>query len=131
MLISIDEKNSQPIYQQLAGQIREQVSRGILKPGDELPSVRELSENLGINMHTARRAYLILRGQGIINLRLGRRARIASGKPFSPQGDVGNSIQMRLKELVSDALLTGISPDAFKDMVDKLLSSNEKTDQRE
>lgn len=121
MLISIDEKNNQPLYQQIAGQIREQVSKKILKPGDDLPSVRELSDSLDINLHTVRRAYLILRDQGIINLRLGRRAKIASGKPYSPRSDTKNNIQVRLKELITDALLNGITPDDFKDMVDKHL----------
>jgi len=121
MLISLDEKNSQPIYQQIAGQIREQVSREILKPGDELPSVRELSDSLDINLHTVRRAYLMLRDQGIINLRLGRRAKIASGKPYSPQTDNKKTIQVRLKELITDALLAGITPDDFRDMVDIIL----------
>jgi len=121
MLISLDEKNSQPIYQQITSQIREQVSREILKSGDELPSVRELSDSLGINMHTVRRAYLMLRDQGIINLRLGRRAKIASGKIYSPCADTKTSIQVRLKELITDALLTGITPDDFKNMVDKYL----------
>ena len=77
MLLTINEKDIRPIYIQLMGQIKEQVSNGTLGPGDELPSVRELANSLGINMHTARNAYLKLRDQGIINLRLGRKARIA------------------------------------------------------
>lgn len=77
MLLSINEKDSRPIYLQIIGQVKEQVSSGSLHPGDELPSVRELADSLGINMHTVRNAYLKLRDQGIINLRLGRKARIA------------------------------------------------------
>jgi GntR family transcriptional regulator len=60
MLIVIDEKDSQPIYQQIVSQVREQVRSGILNPGAELPSVRELADNLNINMHTVRSAYLKL-----------------------------------------------------------------------
>ena len=52
MLLSINEKDSRPIYLQIIGQIKEQVSNGTLKSGDELPSVRELANSLGINMHT-------------------------------------------------------------------------------
>jgi GntR family transcriptional regulator len=122
VLLSINEKDNRPIYQQLAGQIKEQVSRGLLEPGDELPSVRELSSSLGINMHTVRRAYLMLRDLGIIDLRLGRRARISREKPLHPlnTGTV-NEISMRLAELVTDALLAGISPDEFRKMVAKQL----------
>ena len=42
MLLSINENDGRPIYQQLAGRVREKVSKRILKPGDTLPSVREL-----------------------------------------------------------------------------------------
>lgn len=121
MLFSINENDSRPIYQQLAGQVREQVSKGILKAGDTLPSVRELSDSLGVNMHTVRRAYLLLRDQGIIDLRLGRKARISKRKPSNLTGDTMTEIQVRIKELVTDALLLGISPEDLANMVNKQL----------
>ena len=121
MLLSINENDSRPIYQQLAGQVREQVSKGILNPGDILPSVRELSDSLGVNMHTVRRAYLLLRDQGITDLRPGRKARISSKKLIPLTSDVMTEIQVRLEELVTDALLLGISPDDLVDMVKRQL----------
>jgi GntR family transcriptional regulator len=121
MLISINENDSRPIYQQLAGQVREHVSKGILKPGDTLPSVRELSDSLGVNLHTVRRAYLLLRDQGIIDLRLGRKARISRRKLTPLTSDAMNEIQVRLEELITDALLLGISPEDLANMVDRQL----------
>ena len=121
MLLSINENDNCPIYQQLARQVREQVSKEILKPGDKLPSVRELSESLGINMHTVRRAYLLLRDQGIIDLRLGRKARIASRNRAPVTNDAITEIQVRLEELVTDALLLGMSPEDLVDMVNRQL----------
>lgn len=125
MLISINEKDSRPIYLQIIGQIKEQVSNGSLKPGDELPSVRELADSLGINMHTVRSAYLKLRDQGIINLRLGRKARIAR-RQETFHAATGVDIGERLKELIVDALLSGLSPDNFRELVDRQL---EKTNE--
>jgi len=52
MWISIDTQNSRPIYLQIIYQIKQQIRQGTLKPGDELPSVRELAQILGVNMHT-------------------------------------------------------------------------------
>jgi GntR family transcriptional regulator len=121
MLLSINENDNRPIYQQLAGQVREQISKGILTPGDTLPSVRELSDSLGVNMHTVRRAYLLLRDQGIIDLRLGRKARIASRNRAPVTNDAINDIKVRLEELVTDALLLGISPEDLENMVNKHL----------
>jgi GntR family transcriptional regulator len=121
MLLSIDEKDSRPIYQQLISQIKEQVGKEILKPGDELPSVRELSDSLKINMHTARRAFLLLRDQGIIDMRLGRRARVSHKKPSTPLAKDRLHLQARLKELLTDALLLGLSPEEVKEMVSREL----------
>lgn len=121
MWISIDEKDNRPIYLQIINQVKYQVRRGVLKPGDELPSVRELAESLAINMHTVRSAYLKLRDQGIINLRLGRRARIARLRQPVHTPDMEADLQVRLEELVTDALLMGYSDDDLRDMLDRYL----------
>ena len=121
MLLSINEKDTRPIYLQIIGQVKEQVSSGSLQPGDELPSVRELADTLGINMHTVRNAYLKLRDQGIINLRLGRKARIARRPMTIHTAAAGVDITERLKELIIDALLAGLSPESFRELVNQQL----------
>ena len=126
MLISINEKDNRPIYLQIISQIKEQVSKGTVQPGDELPSVRELADSLGINMHTVRSAYLKLRDQGIINLRLGRRARIVHLQPASINTESTEDLKLRIKELITDALLAGLSPDDLHALIDQQLNK-EKT----
>ena len=117
MFLSIDENDTRPLYLQIIGQIREQVGKGTLQPGDELPSVRELANSLGINLHTVRSAYLKLREQGIITMRLGRRARIARIQPPVHTADIEADIGARLQELITDALLMGLTPDRFRKIV--------------
>jgi len=126
MWFSIDEHDSRPIYLQIIGQVREQVHNGTLQPGEELPSVRELADSLGINMHTARAAYLKLRDQGIINLRLGRRARIARARQPVNAAEAEADLQIRLRELVTDALLIGLSPDDFRSLVEQQLEQTKE-----
>lgn len=121
MSLSLDDKDPRPIYLQIINQIKEQVGNGSLRPGDELPSVRELADSLGINMHTVRSAYLKLREQDIINMRLGRRAKIARRQSLEPAADVVADIRARLKELVTDALLSGLTPDYFREIVNQQL----------
>ncbi len=123
MLLSIDDKDNRPIYIQIIGQIKEQIGDGTLKPGDELPSVRELADSLGINMHTVRSAYLKLRDQGIINLRLGRRARIARIRTPEPDAELMADIAARFKELITDALLMGMSADNLQKLVEQQLAN--------
>jgi GntR family transcriptional regulator len=108
MLISIDKNDPRPIYLQIVIQIKEQIRKGTLKTGDELPSVRELADNLDINMHTVRGAYIKLREQGIINLALGRRAMIAQLKQPENKRVVEAEITARLQEITTDALLMGL-----------------------
>lgn len=123
MLISINKEDARPLYLQIMIQIKEQIRQGGLKAGDELPSVRELAESLDINMHTIRSAYIKLQEQGIINLRLGRRARIASLKKPDNKRSIEAEITARLEELMTDALLLGLSPEEIQ----KLL--NQQTEQ--
>lgn len=122
MILTIDEKDSRPIYLQIIGQIKEQIGKGTLQPGDELPSVRELAESLGVNMHTVRSAYLKLRDQGIVNLRLGRRAKIARLKTPAQSAEAKADITVRLRELITDAFLMGMSPDNFMKLVEQQLA---------
>ena len=122
MLVSIDETDSRPIYSQLAAQIKEQIMSGALSPGDELPSVRELSTSLGVNLHTVHRAYQKLRDEGVIQLRLGRRAKVAALRK-TPAGreEVASRLNVRLNELITEAFHLGLSVDDFKRLVDGFL----------
>jgi GntR family transcriptional regulator len=126
MWLSIDEKDHRPLYLQIINQIKEQVNQGTLKPGDELPSVRELADSLGINLHTVRGAYLKLRDQGIINLRLGRRARIADFISATGNADTRAGLDQRIKEIITDAQLMGFSPDDIRDMMNRQLNKKKE-----
>jgi GntR family transcriptional regulator len=130
MWLSIDERDSRPIYLQIIQQVKEQVRSGALKPGDELPSVRELADSLNINLHTVRSAYLKLRDQGIINLHLGRRATVAKLPPPLDIAGIDDTrardLESRLQELVTDALLKGLSRDAIRKMLERQLKNDKE-----
>ena len=127
MLVSIDETDSRPIYSQLVAQIKEQIMSGALVPGEELPSVRELSASLGINLHTVHRAYQKLRDEGVIQLRLGRRAKVAALRK-TPAGreEVESRLSVRLNELITEAFHLGLSVDDFKHLMDGLLKARKQ-----
>jgi len=72
MNISIDLRSDIPIYLQIVEQVRQQIASGILKPGDQLPTVRALASDLRINFNTVSRAYHILDESGIISTQQGR-----------------------------------------------------------
>lgn len=68
MLLKIDFESDIPIYTQLRNQIVEGIALGHLREGDELPSVRQMAEDIGINMHTVNKSYNVLKQEGFIKL---------------------------------------------------------------
>ena len=56
-MIHLDHRDGRPIYAQIIGRIKEQISAGALEPGEKLPSVRELAAELAINPNTIARSY--------------------------------------------------------------------------
>ena len=67
IMINLDYQNRSPIYEQIVTTIENYVALGILKPKEQIPSIRELASNLGINPNTVKKAYDILETKKIIN----------------------------------------------------------------
>ena len=68
MLIRIDFASEEALYMQLYNQIIYGIANAQLLPGDVLPSVRDLAEEIGINMHTVNKAYSVLRDEGFVHV---------------------------------------------------------------
>ena len=66
MLISLDYQSRTPIYEQIVLEIERFVALGILKPEEQIPPIRELATELGINPNTVKKAYSILETKGVI-----------------------------------------------------------------
>ena len=77
MIIEIDFNSEEAIYIQLRNQIIMGIATSKVHEGDSLPSVRQLAQNVGINMHTVNKAYTVLKQEGFISLDKRRGAVIA------------------------------------------------------
>lgn len=77
MIIEIDFNSDEAIYIQLTNQIIMGIAAATIREGDSLPSVRQLAENIGINMHTVNKAYSVLKQEGFITVDRRRGAIIA------------------------------------------------------
>ncbi|MDO5112298.1 MAG: GntR family transcriptional regulator [Clostridia bacterium] len=71
-MITIDYRSRTPIYEQLVDRIRTLALGGVYAPGEKIPSVRQLSGDLGINPNTVQRAYNTLYQQGVIDTAPGK-----------------------------------------------------------
>jgi GntR family transcriptional regulator len=71
VLIVIDSHSGVPVYRQIVDQVRFQVASGLLRPGDELPSTRALSQELGVNPMTVSKSWGLLEEEGVLTRRPG------------------------------------------------------------
>lgn len=77
MIVEIDFNSSEAIYMQLKNQIVVAIAQDRLKQGQSLPSVRQMADDLGVNMHTVNKAYSILKQEGYLTLDRRRGAVVA------------------------------------------------------
>ena len=68
MVITVDKSSSEPIYLQIRSKVIAAIAQGDLVEGDSLPSVRGLARDLGVNLHTANKAYAVLQDEGYVRM---------------------------------------------------------------
>ena len=107
MIIRIDELSDVPIYQQIRNQIVMGISGGELKAGEQLPTVRALAMEIGINTMTVSKAYQILKSEGYIMTDRKNGARVRT--EIRKEGTLSDANIMELKRIVSEARIAGIS----------------------
>jgi GntR family transcriptional regulator len=121
VFISIDLNDPEPIYEQIVGAIKDLINRGDLKIADALPTVRQLAQDLGVNLNTVARAYRELAALGVLNVRQGRGVSVVSAK-----GRYGSeeqqTVRKRLKRLGNKAVFMGVQPNALHAMIDSELN---------
>jgi DNA-binding transcriptional regulator YhcF (GntR family) len=119
MLLSIAPDSDVPIYLQLRHQIVDALVRGDLSEGDQLPSVRQLAIDLGINLHTVNKAYKVLEDEGYLRLQGRRGARITSRPHYDD--DYLEQLSDALARLFTDAQSHGMDATLFRGIVDRTL----------
>ncbi len=81
MELRIDPSLAVPVYAQVVEQVRTLIALRALRPGDKLPSVRELAAQVRINRNTAAKAYQLLEAAGVLETRAGQGTFVADGVP--------------------------------------------------
>ncbi|HIU75798.1 MAG TPA: GntR family transcriptional regulator [Candidatus Pelethocola excrementipullorum] len=116
-LIQIDFNSNQAIYIQLRNQIILGIATSRLQEGDTLPSVRQLAQDIGINMHTVNKAYSLLRQEGLLSLdrRRGAVIRIDADKLYALE-----ELQAELEVILAEAVCKNISKEEIHQMVDEI-----------
>lgn len=111
MIITIHDGSDIPIYQQIRNQIVLGISDGRLAPGEQLPTVRGLAEEIGINSMTVNKAYQLLKQEGYImtDRRNGARVR----EVFAEQKRLSAEAEQTLERIISEAKIAGMTEEEF------------------
>jgi len=120
MIPSIDIHSSVAVYVQIENHVQFAVAAGRLKPGDQLPSVRELSERLGVNPNTVAKSYRDLEVMGLLYTRRGMGVFINKGIEAKCREDCRKRLIARLHEVTAEAKSAGM---ARKDVLEVVEAS--------
>lgn len=115
MLIKIDFESDEAIYVQLRNQIILGIATSTIREGDTLPSVRQLADNIGINMHTVNKAYNVLRQEGFIQLDKRRGAVISIDVN---KLEAMEELRTKMQILLAQTSCQGITREEVHEMID-------------
>ena len=122
MLIEIDFISDEAIYIQLCNQIIMGIATSVIQEGDSLPSVRQLAEAVGVNMHTVNKAYSVLKREGYISLDKRRGAVIALDIDKMEQLE---EMRHQLRIVLARGSCKNISRQEVHDLVDEIFDDYE------
>lgn len=124
MLSSIDINSEVAVYVQIENHIQFAIASGRLKPADQLPSVRELSERLGVNPNTVAKAYRDLEVMGLLYTRRGMGVFVNKGIEAKCREDCRKRIIGRLHEVAAEAKAAGMNEKEISEVIQKSYASD-------
>lgn len=106
--MKIDPQSSTPVYLQIVEAVRHAVVRGVYRPGEALPSVREMSVKVGVNPNTVQRAYEALEAEGLIESRRGVGMFVAEGGVKAARETSAKEVLAAMDDLAEQARAAGM-----------------------
>ncbi len=121
MFIPISNNNPRPLYEQISEGIKTKILRGELMPGDALPSIRQLAQDLKTSVITTKRAYFELEQQKLIVTRPGKGSFVADYDVDEITSLSLRKIQQQMREIVDEAKRTGVLREDLENIFYKIL----------
>jgi GntR family transcriptional regulator len=124
--IEIDFLNGIPIYEQIALNILGLIERDELKTGDQLPTIRALAEDLGVNFNTVARSYRMLDQSAVISTQQGRGTYIiGKNKTKINKKNMKKNLEQLTRFYFRKATYLGYKPEEIKDCFEEIFQENE------
>jgi len=124
MILNLDFNSDVPIYTQIKEEIIKSIARGDLTINESLPSVRNMAEEIGVNLHTVNKSYNLLKDEGYINIDR-RKGAMVNTLPLPKKDDNTQKIKSMLELLIAQSYLLGISKEEFIDFTNKFFDDYE------
>lgn len=124
MIIVLQDGSEIPVFKQIRNQIVMGISDGRLSPGERLPTVRALADEIGINSMTVNKAYQLLKQEGYIIT--DRRNGVRVKEEFALGQGLSAESEQELRRLISEAKVRGMSRDDFVAVVDRYFDGQPK-----
>ncbi len=122
-MLRIDLSLPEPAYEQIVRALRTMLVNGGLEAGEQLPPVRQLASDLGLNHNTVAEAYRMLAREGWLELRQGRGATVLPRSRPRPSRESKEEFRRRLRELVVKAIADGLGRPALAEVLEAEASS--------
>lgn len=126
MILKIDFDREEPIYIQIINEIVKGIAKGELKEEDELPSVRGLAEDIGVNMHTVNKCYNILKEKGYIRMDR-RRGAVVSFTLQNSNEKYKEELERDIELQVAECINRGIDKDEIIKSINKVYENYSKS----
>jgi GntR family transcriptional regulator len=123
----LDSRSGVPPYRQLVDQVRQAVNLGLLRPGDRLPSVRDVVGQITINPNTVHRAYRDLEHEGVVEGRPGLGTFVVASSTSSVTPEDRTSLFADLRGWIDRAHRAGLDADGIAALVASALRSEEQS----
>ena len=115
--IQINPSSGLPVYRQVMDQVRYYAASGILRPGDQLPSIRELSRSLGVNPATIVKAYTELEHEGTVEMKQGKGAFLVESAKALSGPQLRKALAVPARSLAVQAAQMGADPDTVLEIL--------------
>ena len=122
MILHIQPDGPVPIYEQIVTQVTFAVAAGTLRPGDAIPSVRELGLQLVVNPNTVMRAYQELERDGVVLSRRGRHMEVTAEAPALCRAKRLEIVRERIQAALHEAVGSGLTALEIRKLVDEELA---------
>jgi GntR family transcriptional regulator len=110
-LVALDPRDATPIYAQLERGLRAAIAAGRIRPGDQLPTVRQLAVDLRINANTVARVYADLERSGVLETRRGVGSFVrATASEARPRAEHEKRLRAFVTRMLGDAAAAGFTP---------------------